>query len=422
MQAIIIGGGIIGVTTAYQLCQRGVGVTVIDREPDVACATSRGNAGVIAPGYVTPWAAPGMPTKILKYLFRSESPVIYRPKFNSRQWQWVMRWLRECDLDRYRINKERMQRIAYYSKSRLEQFRATHPFEYGRSQGYLQLFRSAFDEEMARPAMQILAEAGINHRLLTANECVEVEPGLKWARVQPSSGLYLPDDEAGDCAVFAKHLRLLCEEGGVHFRFNTEVRALQSSGARVTGVVVRDDRQTRQTLDADVVVVAAGVESRDLLAPFGIVVPLYPVKGYSTTLAVADSQRAPRAAVMDESLKTAITRMGPNIRVAGTAELGDSKLVVREKAARTLVKVMQDWFPDAVNVSQASFWVGLRPMTPDGPPLLGKTPTQNLYINLGHGSTGWAMSMGSAQVVSDLITGHEPEIDLSGLTLDRYGH
>jgi D-amino-acid dehydrogenase len=420
MHAIIVGGGIIGVTTAHQLCQLGIRVTVIDREPDVACATSRGNAGVIAPGYVTPWAAPGMPAKILKYLFRSASPVICRPQFNARQWQWAMRWLRECDLQRYRINKARMQRIAYYSKSCLDQFRTAHPFEYGRSQGYLQVFRSAFDEAMAGPAMQILAEAGINHRLLTPAECLQVEPGLKWAAIQPVSGLYLPDDEAGDCAVFARQLRGVCEQGGVSFRFGTEVLALQGSRAGVTGVIVRDDRQIQQALQADVVVVAAGIESRDLLAPLGITVPLYPIKGYSTTLAVTAPEKAPRAAVMDESLKTAITRMGPHVRVAGTAELGDSKLVIREKATRTLIKVMRDWFPDAADTSQPTFWVGLRPMTPDGPPLLGKTPTQNLYINLGHGSTGWAMSMGSARVVADLIAGRKPEIDLSGLTLERY--
>ena len=300
MQAIVIGAGIIGVTTAYHLQQRGVGVTVIDREPDVACSTSRGNAGVIAPGYVTPWAAPGMPTKILKYLFRSASPVIYRPKFNARQWQWVVRWLGECQLNRYRINKERMQRIAYYSRSCLEQFRAIHPFEYGRSQGYLQVFRTAFDEEMAKPALQILAEAGINHRLLTARECVEIEPGLQWAKVQPASGLYLPDDEAGDCAVFAQQLRSLCEASGVRFRFDTQVEALQGSRAGIDGVVVRGAQQVRQAIQADVVVVAAGVESRDLLAPFGIDVPLYPIKGYSATFAVSDPEKAPRAAVMDE--------------------------------------------------------------------------------------------------------------------------
>ena len=420
MHAIIIGGGIIGVTTAWQLRQRGADVTVIEQEQDVARATSRGNAGVIAPGYVTPWAAPGMPFKILKYLFRSASPVIYRPALDAAQWRWVARWLRECDLARYRVNKARMQRVAYYSKACLDEFRSAHPFEYGRSQGYLQLFRSAFDEDLARPAMQMLAEAGINHRLLTADECLAVEPALEWASARPASGLHLPDDEAGDCAVFAARLRELCEQAGVRFRFDTAVSGLQRAGSGVTGVVAKLDGGAESTIPADAVIVAAGVHSRRLLAPLGIRVPLYPVKGYSTTLTVTNPERAPRAALMDESLKTAITRMGPRIRVAGTAELGDDRLAIRRKAAHTLIKVMQDWFPGAADTSRAEFWVGLRPMTPDGPPLLGKTPVRNLYINLGHGSTGWAMSMGSACAVADLVVGRKPDLDLSGLTLERY--
>lgn len=423
MHAVIVGGGIIGTTTAWELRQRGADVTVIEQEPDVARATSRGNAGVIAPGYVTPWAAPGMPFKILKYLFRSASPVIYRPAMNTAQWRWVARWLRECDLEKYRVNKARMQRVAYYSKACLDEFRSAHPFDYGRSQGYLQLFRTAFDEDLARPAMQMLAEAGINHRLLTADECLAVEPGLKWAGVRPTSGLHLPEDEAGDCAVFAGQLRRLCEQAGVRFMFDTRVRGLVRSGSDVTGVAVsRDGGAGQATIQADAVIVAAGVHSRHLLAPLGITVPLYPVKGYSTTLTVTDPDRAPQAALIDESLKTAITRMGPHIRVAGTAELGDDRLAIRQKATRTLIKVLNDWFPGAADTSHAEFWVGLRPMTPDGPPLLGKTPARNLYINLGHGSTGWAMSMGSACVVADLVIGKEPDIDLSGLTLERYRH
>jgi D-amino-acid dehydrogenase len=420
MHVLVIGGGIIGVATAYQLNQSGHDVTLVEREADVACLTSKGNAGVIAPGYVTPWAAPGMPLKIVKYMFKSASPVIFRPQFERRQWQWVAHWLKECDLERFRVNKQRMQRIAYYSRDCLTAFREQHPFEYWRTQGYLQLFRTESDQALARPALQILAEAGINHRLIDADECARVEPALRWAAVKPVSGLYLPDDESGDCAEFARQLRTLCESKGVAFRFNSEVEHLLGSSSGVSGVRLRDAHGSTSTIDADAIVVAAGIESRELLLPFDIRVPLYPVKGYSATLAIADPDRAPRAAVMDESLKTAITRMGPNVRIAGTAELGDGSLTIREQATRTLLKVMRDWFPDAADLSQASFWAGRRPMTPDGPPLLGKTPVRGLFLNLGHGSTGWAMSMGSAKVVADLIGGREPAIDLSGLTLDRY--
>ena len=419
MQTIVLGGGIIGVATAFYLRERGCDVTVIERESDVALATSFGNAGVIAPGYVTPWAAPGMPFKILKYLFKPASPLIFRPTFDLAQWRWIARWLRECDLARFRVNKQRMQRIAYYSRECLREFRGHHPFEYGRSQGYLQLFRTAFDVELAQPALAVLRDAGIKHREVSAAECAEIEPGLRWARQAPLSGLYLPDDEAGDCARFTRELRAICEANGVRFRFDTRVTTLDVRGRAVHGVHV-ESAAGSETLVANAIVVAAGVDSADLLAPLGVKVPLYPVKGYSATLQIVDDEKSPRAALMDESLKTAITRFGPNLRVAGTAELGNRQTTLREQALQTLMKVLDDWFPHATAPSSAQFWVGRRPMTPDGAPLLGPSGIDGLWINLGHGSTGWAMSLGSGRVVADLITQREPEIDLDGLTLERY--
>jgi D-amino-acid dehydrogenase len=419
MHTIVLGGGVIGVATAFYLREQGCDVTVIERETDVALSTSFGNAGVIAPGYVTPWAAPGMPAKILKYLFKPASPLIFRPSADPAQWRWIVRWLRECNLERYRVNKQRMQRIAYYSRTCLHAFRDRYRFDYGRSQGYLQLFRSEYDVELAQPALTILRDAGIVHRELSAAQCVEIEPGLRWARQAPLSGLYLPDDEAGDCARFTRELRHICENNGVRFRFDTQVTSLDVQGGAVRGVRIQSERGG-ETLTADAVVVALGVDSTTLLAPLGIKVPLYPVKGYSATLPVTDEEKAPHAALMDESLKTAITRFGANLRVAGTAELGNRQTTLREQALHTLMKVLDDWFPHAANPTSAHFWVGRRPMTPDGAPLLGPSGIDKLWLNLGHGSTGWAMSMGSARVVADLITQRTPEIDLDGLTLTRY--
>ncbi|MCP3718592.1 D-amino acid dehydrogenase [Paraburkholderia sp. CNPSo 3281] len=430
MKTIVLGAGVIGVATAYYLSERGCDVTVVEREPGVALGTSFGNAGVIAPGYVTPWAAPGMPAKLIKYLFKPTSPLIFRPTLDAAQWHWIARWLRECDLARFRVNKQRMQRIAYYSRECLHAFRATHAFEYGRSQGYLQLFRSDYDLELAQPALGVLRDAGIVYREL----------------------------DAGDCARFTRELRSVCEARGVTFLFDTEVLALEAAGGKVNGVRVRavpgrrtannrrelrvQRREERRapaqvlrpadlnevadsephTLAADAVVVALGVESAALVAPLGVRVPLYPVKGYSATLPVVDEQKAPRAALMDESLKTAITRFGPYLRVAGTAELGDHRATLREQALQTLMKVLDDWFPHAATPSSAQFWVGRRPMVPDGAPLLGTSGVDGLWLNVGHGSTGWAMSMGSGRVLADLVTQRSPEIDLDGLTLARYRH
>ncbi|CAB3766300.1 amino acid dehydrogenase [Burkholderia sp. MSh2] len=443
MHVIVLGAGVIGVTTAWHLREAGCDVTVIDREADVAQATSFGNAGVIAPGYVTPWAAPGMPGKILKYLFRPASPLIFRPTLDAAQWRWIARWLRECEFERFRVNKQRMQRIAYYSRACLHAFRDRHPFDYGASRGYLQLLRGPFDVEMAQPALNVLRDAGIAFRELDAAGCAAVEPGLRWARQAPVGGIYLPDDEAGDCARFTRELRTLCEANGVTFRFRTEVQALDVAAGQVHGVrIVGNDDEDGDTLGrarpdpraasaegkqrdtrlvADAIVVALGVDSAALLRPHGIDVPLYPVKGYSATLAVVDDEKAPRAALMDESLKTAITRFGPTLRVAGTAELGNRHATLRRQALDTLMKVLDDWFPHAADRASARFWAGRRPMTPDGPPLLGASGIDGLWLNVGHGSTGWAMSMGSGKVLADLVTGRTPEIDLSGLTLARYG-
>lgn len=420
MKTLVLGGGVIGVATAFYLASQGCEVTVIEREADVALATSFGNAGVIAPGYVTPWAAPGMPAKMLKYLFKPTSPLIFRPTFDPAQWRWIARWLRECDVERFRVNKQRMQRIAYYSRSCLQEFRGRYPFDYGRSQGYLQLFRSAYDLELAQPALAVLRDAGIAYREVSAVQCVEIEPGLRWARETPLSGLYLPDDEAGDCARFTRELRAICESLGVAFRFDTRVTQLDVQGGAARGAWIESERG-REMLPADAVIVALGVDSAPSLASLGVKVPLYPVKGYSATLPVIDDEKAPRAALMDESLKTAITRFGRNLRVAGTAELGNWRSTLREQALQTLLKVLDDWFPHAAKPSSAHFWVGRRPMMPDGAPLLGASGVEGLWLNLGHGSTGWAMALGSAKVVADLVAGHAPEIDLDGLTVARYG-
>ncbi|RQU34616.1 D-amino acid dehydrogenase [Burkholderia cenocepacia] len=431
MHVIVLGAGVIGVTTAWHLREAGCDVTVIEREADVAQATSLGNAGVIAPGYVTPWAAPGMPGKILKYLFKPASPLIFRPTLDAAQWRWIARWLRECEFERFRVNKQRMQRIAYYSRACLHAFRERYPFDYGASRGYLQLLRGAFDVDMVQPALKVLRDAGIAFRELDAAGCTAIEPGLRWARQAPVGGIYLPDDEAGDCARFTRELRALCEANGVAFRFNTELRALDVAGGKARGVRVAAVGGNHEgngsggarhgtTLAADAIVVALGVDSAGLLRPYGIDVPLYPVKGYSATLAVVDDEKAPCAALMDESLKTAITRFGPTLRVAGTAELGNRHATLRQQALDTLMKVLDDWFPHAADRASARFWVGRRPMTPDGPPLLGASGIDGLWLNVGHGSTGWAMSMGSGKVVADLVTGRTPEIDLAGLTLARY--
>ena len=414
MHVLVIGAGIIGVTTAFELRGRGFEVTVIDRRPGVAQEASYGNAGVISTAYAGPWAQPGMPAKILGYLWRRHSPVIYRPSLAPAQWRWVARWLGECRLHRFRVNKQRMQRLAEYSRAVLHELRSRYSIDYEQAQGWLQLFRTEADVARARPSIEVLAQAGVPHRLLSAEECRALEPALVEG-TPLSGGLHLMEEETGNCAYFARRIKDLAADAGVQFRFETPVRRLVFEGGRFV------EAQTSQgTVLADAVVLAAGADGGRLLRGTGIRLPLYPVKGYALTARITRHEYAPMVSVMDEAYKVAITRMGNRLRVAGTAELGNRRLELREAALGTLYKVVRDWFPGAADYVQARPWVGARPMLPDGPPVLGATPVANLYLNLGHGSTGWAMACGSARVVADIVAGATPQIDLEGLTLDRF--
>jgi D-amino-acid dehydrogenase len=413
-QIVVIGGGVVGVCTAYFLAEAGHEVVLVERHHNVAQEASFAHAGIVAPAQLGPWAAPGMPRKILSHLLRSEAPVLLRPTMDRALWRWVRRWLSECELDRYRINKARMQRIAAYSKDVLHAMREAYQIEYEQTQGVLQIFRSQQDLNMAQPALEFLAEHEVQHQLLDTDAARAVEPALA-AGTPFAAALHLPQDEAGNCPLFAKRLRHIAASIGVHFYFTSTVSAIEQHAGRVTLRI--DDAE----FSADAVVVAAGVESAALLKPLGIHIPLYPVKGYSATASIKNFEQAPQGAVLDEAYKTAISRMGSRIRVAGIAELGAPSSELHKSALRTLIKVGADWFPDAANYATANFWCGARPMLPDGPPLLGATPVRNVYVNIGHGSSGWAMAAGSGRVLADIISGRAPDIDMDGLTLARYG-
>lgn len=413
-QIAVIGGGVVGVCTAYFLAEAGHDVAVIERHENVAQEASFANAGIVAPSYASPWAAPGMPRKILSYLLKSEAPVSIKPTLDRATWRWIRRWLSECELERYRINRTRMQRIAFYSQDVLHKLREYYQLEYEQTQGVLQLFRTEKDLKMAEPAIALLTENVVPHRLVDASEARTIEPSL--AADTPLAGaIYLPQDEAGNCPLFAKRLKQIASSIGVQFHFSSNVQAISSESRGVT--VQIDDRSF--TMDA--VVVAAGIESARLLKPLGIDVPLYPVKGYSATASIKNFDNAPNASLLDETYKVAITRLGSRIRIAGTAELGSYTAELRESAIRTLVKVGSDWFPDAANYGKATFWCGARPMLPDGTPILGATSARNVYVNIGHGSTGWAMAAGSGKILADIVSGYTPDIDIDGLTMARYG-
>jgi D-amino-acid dehydrogenase len=417
MKVLVLGAGIIGVTTAHYLAAEHHEVTVVDRRIGPALETSFGNAGNVCPSYATPWAAPGMRWKALKWLLQDDAPLRVEWRADAAFLRWCLAWLGNCSARRFERNKPRMQRLSRYSLECLQELRRSTGIAYDETtRGILQLLRT--DDELAAVARhtRILERAGIPHKMLDPQGCVEIEPALAHSTVQFAGGLHLPADETGDCNLFAQALAEHASRRGARFRFETTVERLNVEGGRVTGAATSDGM-----LRADRYVVALGVESVRLLAPHGIRLPIQPVKGYSVTLPVARFERAPLASVMDEHTKVAITRLGNRIRAAGTAELGADTLDAPPDRFRAVLGALRELFPEAADFDHVEHWAGLRPMTPDGPPILGATPIPNLFLNVGHGAQGWSMSCGSGRILSRLVIGLKPEIDLEGLTLARYG-
>jgi D-amino-acid dehydrogenase len=415
MKVIVLGAGVIGTTTAYYLARSGAEVTVIDRQPAPAMETSQANAGQVSPGYSTPWAAPGIPVKAIKWMFQRHAPLAIRPDGSLWQLRWMASMLRNCTSERYAVNKERMMRIAEYSRTCLQELRAETGIAYEqRTGGTLQVFRSQAQLDAVHRDIAVLEECGVPYQLFDRDGLAGVEPGLAHARDRLVGGLRLPNDETGDCQLFTTRLADKAAALGVEFRFGQAVEALVAEGGRIGGV-----RVGGELLNADRYVLAFGSYSRDFLAPLGLDLPVYPVKGYSLTVPLTDETLAPRSTVLDETYKIALTRFDQRIRVGGMAELGGFDLRLNPRRRETLEMVTRDLFPGG-DLPAATFWTGLRPMTPDSTPILGGTRYGNLFLNTGHGTLGWTMACGSGRLVTDLVLGRTPDISTAGLGIDRY--
>lgn len=420
MRIAIVGAGIIGVTTAYELAQDGHEVTVFERHGAAALETSFANAGVVAPGYVTPWAAPGMPGKVARYLFRRHAPVRLSWPLGLRELRWMSAWRDACRLETYMANRARLQRLAFYSRGRLHELSEGLQFEWDHSVGYMVLLRSDRDRKLAQPGLQLLRDAGVKFREIGADEARTIEPALN-PDTRFSGAIHLPQDEVGNCRQFALLLKTEAQHLGARFEFNAAVEALDRTDPALLRVRVAG--QPAQALRFDAVVVCAGMEAASLLRPLGLKIPLVAVHGYSISAPIREPLNAPRSGLMDERYKVAISRLGNRVRVAGSAEIGGRPDHKRASSIQTLYKVLHDWFPGAAQLANTGAavqeWKGARPMLPDGPPLLGATGIPGVWINLGHGSSGWALSCGSARVVADLMAARTPEIDVEGLGVER---
>ena len=415
MKVVVLGAGIVGVTSAYQLAKAGHEVTVVDRQQGPALETSFANAGEVSFGYCSPWAAPGIPMKAIKWLFMHHAPLILRPKVDAAMLSWLVKMLSNCTSERYAINKSRMLRLADYSRISLAAVREETGIAYDeRMQGTLQLFRTQQQLDASAKDVKALAADGVPYEVLDRDGCTRVEPALRHVRDKIVGGLLTPKDETGDCFKFTNALAAKAVELGVRFQYGTTIKGLDIEGGQVRGVVTEGGR-----LGADAVVVALGSYSPLLLKPFGIRLPVYPVKGYSLTIPIIDASRAPESTVMDETYKIAITRLGDRIRVGGMAEISGYTNDLGLPRRQTLEHSVTDLFPGG-DVAKASFWSGLRPMTPDGTPVIGPTKIKGLFLNTGHGTLGWTMSSGSARVISDLVSGRKPDIDATDLAVSRY--
>ncbi|MDY0763410.1 D-amino acid dehydrogenase [Acinetobacter pittii] len=417
MRVIVLGSGVIGVASAYYLAQQGAEVTVLDRQSGPAEETSFGNAGQISPGYSTPWAAPGIPFKAVKWMFQHHAPLAINLDGSMWQLQWMAQMLKNCNPQSYAVNKERMMRVAEYSRDCLRELRKDTGINYeNRAKGTLQLFRKEAQMEAVQRDISVLQECGVSYELLNGNELGRVEPALANAQDKLVGGLHLPNDETGDCYLFTNALAQIAKELGVNFQFNQNVEKLIVEGDEIKGVQVNG-----KVLTADRYVLAFGSYSRDFLKPLDLQLPVYPVKGYSLTIPIVDPAFAPQSTVLDETYKIAITRFDQRIRVGGMAELSGFNLGLNEDRRATLQMVTQDLFPGG-DMAQASFWTGLRPMTPDSTPIIGATRFKNLFLNIGHGTLGWTMACGSGKLISDIVLNHKTDISTDGLSIQRYSH
>ncbi|MEO7854864.1 MAG: D-amino acid dehydrogenase [Rubrivivax sp.] len=432
MRIAVIGAGIIGVTTAYELAADGHELTVFERNAHVAGETSFANAGVIAPGYVTPWAAPGMPWKVMRGSVGKHAAVRFGGLDALTHLPWMYRWWRACRPAVYRANRGSMHALARYSAQRLNSLRQELKLDYERANGYLVLLRGKRERALAEASMDVLRQLEVPFDMLDAGQCRLLEPGLS-VDTPLHSAIGLPRDEVGNCRQFAQLLAAEARLCGARFEFGQHVVALKP-GIRplvstIAGSADTAHRSAQRPVPAvldtefDAVVVCAGPQANALLAPLGCKLPIVSVHGYSITAPLQHHDggppAAPLGAVMDEKYKVAISRLGQRVRVAGSAEIGGPAQRFNPAALRTLYKVLDDWFPGAARLSQAQRWKGARPMLPDGPPVLGRSTAAGIWMNLGHGSSGWALACGSARALADLVGQREPEIDTSGLSPAR---
>lgn len=418
MRIVVLGAGVVGVAAAWYLAADGHEVTVVDRQPGPALETSFANGGQISASHAQPWANPRAPLTILKWLGRADAPLLFRPTADWRQWRWALQFLIECLPSRTKHNTIQCLNMALYSRNCLRELRATTGIEYDQlARGILEFHTDAKAFAGAAKAAELMRDFGCDGEVKTVDECVTIEPALAACRHRLVGGIFTPNDESGDAHRFTQELAQLAVARGVAFRWSTTVESLVTDGIALRGVRCRSggerEHRRRETLDADIYVMALGSGSPFVLAPIGIRAPIYPVKGYSATITVGPHLGAPTVSLSDLERKLVFSRFGDRLRIAGTAELSGYGKELDRVRCEALITRAFDLFPDAGARESAQFWAGLRPATPSNVPLVGGTRYRNLFVDTGHGTLGWTMACGSARALADLVAGRKPDVDFA---------
>ncbi len=419
MRAIVLGAGVVGVSTAYALAKRGVEVTVIDRQPGPALETSYANGGQISACHVTPWATPNTPRQLAKWLGRPEAP-LYMPllRCDPALWRWGLLFLMNTPLAKSRRNLERALRVAMHSRNLVKVWRSELGLEYDhKSKGILNFYRDPREFEAACKSNAAMNAKGLDREVKTPDECLALEPALETVRPELVGGIYSPSDESGDAWKFTQGLAKAAEALGVLFRYGTPIRALEAENKRITGVLLAQGER----VGCDAAVVCLGSFSGKITESVGFGLPIYPGKGYSITVSTEGHGGAPEVSLIDDENKMVFSRFGERLRAAGTAEMNGWNDNIDARRSRVILEKTRKLFPNASDYAEPNFWAGLRPCTPDSVPIMGASPVEGLWLNTGHGTLGWTMAAGAADAVADAITGQTPAIDLAGLGMNRFG-
>ena len=412
MQVIVLGAGVTGITTAWYLRQAGHEVTVIERQSGAGLETSFANGGQISVSHAEPWANPGAPLKVLKWLMKEDAPLLFRLRADLAQWRWGLAFLRECTPGRTAHNIRNIVSLGLYSRDKLRALRAATGIAYDqRTQGILHFYTSEAEFAAAQEPARLMREQGCELDMKTPEECVAIEPALAQCRDKIVGGSMTPSDESGDAHRFTQELARLCAEAGVKFRYDTRILGFERSGSEIDQVIVADAQGGIARLKADSYVLCLGSFSRGLARELGVDLNIYPAKGYSVTLPVTAPEHSYEVSLTDDEYKLVFSRLGDRLRIAGTAELNGYDTSLNLRRCEAIVRRTRELFPQMSDGSGAQYWTGLRPATPSNLPYIGASRVGNLFLNTGHGTLGWTHSCGSGAAIADIVSGRRPALD-----------